>query len=303
MSLTSHGLHRGALFHIHCVCCRPHDTACGAVEHTSVNQLALPLRGVFVKHHEAGAKVVAAAGQALFFNAGEEYRVSHPAGGDDDCLVLEPSPAALQELLERFDPEAVQAGRQSFRATHATLPPAAALERALLWQSLRAGTDVLEIETRALELLAAALAQTPPQGQRRPGLRPQALRRRREQVQATALTLAAQPEQPWSLQRLAQRVHASPFHLARSFHREMGEPVHRYLLRVRLARGLDAALDGVEPLTSIAVRLGFSTPSHFTEAFRRLYGLAPSALRRRLAAAAAGAQSSKISTAGDDGRH
>lgn len=299
--MTSHALLDGALLRIHCVCCRPHGTACGAPEYTALNQLALPLRGVFIKHHAAGPEVVASAGQALFFNAGEEYRVSHPAGGSDDCLVLELSAPALGELLDCFDPAALQSGRRLFRATHAALPAQAAVQRGLLWRRLRGGADNLEVEARALELFGAALASARPAAARPPDRRPQARRRRRDQAQATAVTLAAQPEQPWTLERLARRVHSSPFHLARSFGQELGEPIHRYLLRARLARALDAVLDSDEPLTSVALRLGFATPSHFTAAFRRHYGRTPSALRRLpLLPPSHGAQrnSRKISTAG-----
>jgi AraC-like DNA-binding protein len=281
MALTTHTLHQGALLKIHCVCCRPHDTACGAAEHTGVDQLALPLRGVFLKHHAGGPEVVAATGQALFFNKNEEYRVSHPAGGEDDCLVFQPAPALLDELLERFDPAALDADRKRFRATHSALPAAAMLERSWLWRGLRAGADTLEIEERALQVFGAALAGMPV---RQPveDRRPLARRRRQEQVRAAALALAAQPEESWSLQALAQRVHASPFHLARSFKREQGETIHQYLLRARLARGLELALETDGPLTAIALRLGFATPSHFTAAFRRLYGSTPTGLRRRL---------------------
>ena len=68
MSLRHHPLHEGSLLRIACVCCTPDHAGCGALEHAGRDSLALPLRGVFVKHHEGGAEVVAHAGQALFFN-------------------------------------------------------------------------------------------------------------------------------------------------------------------------------------------------------------------------------------------
>jgi AraC-like DNA-binding protein len=297
MALTTHTLHTGTLLKVHCVCCRPHDGACGGEEHSLVDGLALPLNGVFVKHHGHGAEVVAHAGQALFFNAREGYRVSHPAGGGDDSLVLEPAAETLRELLRSRDAAAAERDGNPFAATHAPLPGAMALQRGLLWQGLRSGAaGVLEIETRALELFAAVLGAARPQGRSALDRRPQARRRRREQARATAVTLAARPEAGWSLDALSQRVHASPFHLARSFAEELGEPVHQYLLRARLARALDAALDSDEPFTATALRLGFATPSHFTAAFRRFYGITPSALRRQAGGAAA-RQLRKISTA------
>lgn len=302
MPLTTHDLHRSPLLRISCVCCTPQGKDCGALEHTSCNSLAFPLKGVFVKHHQGGPEVVAAAGQALFFNAGEEYRVSHPAGGGDDCLALELAPAVLDDVLAAVDPAAADRGGKPFGSTHAALPPGLALQRSLLWQCLRGPADALEADGRALELFGAALRQARPQARSGVDRRPQARRRRREQVQATAVALAAQPAAAWTLERLARRVHASPFHLARCFRQELGEPVHQYLLRARLALALEAVLDSREELTAVALRLGFATPSHFTAAFGKAYGLTPSALRRQRGAGTV-RKLRKISTAAGGGAH
>ncbi len=59
----------------------------------------------------------------------------------------------------------------------------------------------------------------------------------------------------------------------------MGESIHRYLLRARLASALQVVMDSDTPLTDIAAQLNFATPSHFAAAFRRAYGVTPSALR------------------------
>jgi AraC-like DNA-binding protein len=303
MSLTSHRLHQSSLLRVSCVCCQPQDTGCGAPEQAGAHTLALPLKGVFVKHHEGGPAVVASAGQALFFNSGEAYRVSHPAGGGDDCLSLELSETSLRELLQCFDAPAAEREHRPFGATHAALPAAITLERQLLWRSLRLGqANGLETEVRALELFGAALAHARPLAPRAVDRRPRARQRRREQAQATAVQLSAQPGAAWTLERLSRQVHASPFHLARSFRQELGTSIHQYLLRARLAGALDAVLDSAEELTGIALQLGFSTPSHFTAAFRKAYGLSPSALRRKASAGLAG-ELRKISTAADGGAH
>lgn len=286
MSLTHHSLYRGELLSISHVRCRPHDHACSATKRAAVNTLAFPLRGLFVKHHEGEPEVIASAGQALFFNKDEGYRVSHPAGGDD-CLALEPSAPALRELLQCCDAPAAEREQQPFAATHASLPARANLERGLLLHGLREGSaDDLETETRALELFAVVLRAARPQAPSAVDRRPRAAWRRREQAQAVAVALTTRPEEHWTLARLARQVHASPFHLARSFRTALGEPIHQYLLRARLARALEAVLDSGEDLTGIALGLGFATPSHFSAAFRKAYGVSASALRRRTGTAA-----------------
>jgi len=55
-------------------------------------------------------------------------------------------------------------------------------------------------------------------------------------------------------------------------------PLYRYQLRLRLARALDL-LPRVDDLTALGLELGFSSHSHFTTAFRQLYGQSPSAFR------------------------
>ena len=104
-------------------------------------------------------------------------------------------------------------------------------------------------------------------------------RYRREQVHAAAVALAATPERRWTLPQLARHVHSSQFHLARAFREQMGESVHRYLLRAKLANALEVVMDSDTALTAIAAQLNFATPSHFAAAFRNAYRVTPSALR------------------------
>jgi AraC-like DNA-binding protein len=85
-----------------------------------------------------------------------------------------------------------------------------------------------------------------------------------------------------TLAGIARTVGCSPYHLARTFRREAGLTIHRYLNRLRLRAGLERLVDGAEGLTGIALDVGFSSHAHFTEAFRREFGLPPSAFRRDL---------------------
>jgi AraC-like DNA-binding protein len=56
-------------------------------------------------------------------------------------------------------------------------------------------------------------------------------------------------------------------------------PLYRYQLRLRLARSLDL-LGQFDDLTDLSVHLGFSSHSHFSSAFRQVYGLSPSEFQR-----------------------
>jgi AraC-like DNA-binding protein len=72
----------------------------------------------------------------------------------------------------------------------------------------------------------------------------------------------------------------SPFHLARTFRAEAGLPVHQFLLRLRTTTVLARLGDPSLPLSVLAHELGFASHAHLTTAFRRVFGVAPSWVRR-----------------------
>ena len=82
-----------------------------------------------------------------------------------------------------------------------------------------------------------------------------------------------------TLDDVARAVHASPFHLARVFRQRTGVPLHRYLNRLRLRAALERLAGGANNLTALALELGFSSHSHFADAFRREFGRTPSDVR------------------------
>ena len=274
--LTRETVHRSPSVQVHFVRCRPHDGACGPEEHATSDLLVFPLRGVFVKHLASARRVVADACHALHFAANRPYRVSHPVEGGDECLVLEPSPATLEEL---------HAGEAECVPLDASL---IAAPRLLWFRAEHRLASALETEESALHLFARTVrAPVPRSGQRR-------LRSRgAEIVEAIRFKLAAHPGEAWSLAALAQHVHSSPWHLARTFRELAGTPLHRYQLRARMAAALDEVLDSRTDLTTIGIALGFSSHSHFTACFRATFGVTPSGLRR----GARAAQIRKIPTA------
>jgi AraC family transcriptional regulator len=84
---------------------------------------------------------------------------------------------------------------------------------------------------------------------------------------------------PIRLADVAEAVGASPAYLTHAFSRIEGVPLHRYLTQLRLARAL-VELPDAPDITTLALRLGFSSHSHFTAAFRRAFGRTPSQFRR-----------------------
>ena len=72
---------------------------------------------------------------------------------------------------------------------------------------------------------------------------------------------------------------SSTFYFARAFQRFVGVPPHRYLTGVRL-RQAARMLDEGAGVTFTCYEVGFGSLSHFVTAFRKRFGVVPSAARR-----------------------
>jgi AraC-like DNA-binding protein len=71
--------------------------------------------------------------------------------------------------------------------------------------------------------------------------------------------------------------------LARGFRRAFGCSIGDMQRRLRLERALLDLADSAQPLAQVAQRAGFYDQSHFTNLFRRSYGITPARYRRALA--------------------
>jgi len=82
-----------------------------------------------------------------------------------------------------------------------------------------------------------------------------------------------------TLGELASAAGLSTFYFARAFQRFVGVPPHRYLTGVRL-RHAARLLDEGAGVTYTCYEVGFGSLSHFVTAFRKRFGVVPSAARR-----------------------
>jgi len=83
-----------------------------------------------------------------------------------------------------------------------------------------------------------------------------------------------------TLADLAGLVHLNQYHFLKAFRQSMGVTPHRYLLARRIAQAQALLHNHMMPITTIALQVGFRTPSHFTWHFRRQTGVTPTAYRR-----------------------
>jgi len=88
-----------------------------------------------------------------------------------------------------------------------------------------------------------------------------------------------------SLQSLSEGLGYSPFHFHRLFSSAVGETPKRHVQRLRLERAAYKLAITDESLIQIGLAVGFGAPETFSRAFRRGFGVSPSAYRRAAKAA------------------
>lgn len=244
--------------------------------------MLLPVAGVFAMHNGPRQHFIANPNHGLFLGCGQPYRISFPGGIGDESLVLLFSEEALADLLGET------VGTQDLNApaldAHCLLPPATMLDRELLRRQLaQDAPDPLSVEELCIGLLSASVLAASRDGlyKRRTG-HSATMARRRRQVETVKELISLDPGREWTLDTLARHANASPYHLSRVFREEVGVPVHRYLIRTRIGKALEAMRTSGRSLADIAVDAGFAHHSHFTSSFRSLFGIPPAQLQRRM---------------------
>jgi AraC-like DNA-binding protein len=224
-------------------------------------------RGSFMRRAD-GAESLLDATVVYFERPGTEEQYAHPAGSDDECLVLDLSPGLLAEF-----------GRSPAELPARPVYTTAAID---LWHRglarvAAAGCDAFELHERSARLVAevldgAAAFSTPG--------RPATVNARRRLVARARESLLADPS--LSLERLARRVASSPHHLSRIFHDETGRTLSAYRNRLRVTLALARLEDGERDLAALAADLGFADHAHLTRVTRAQVGAPPSHVRRLL---------------------
>lgn len=78
---------------------------------------------------------------------------------------------------------------------------------------------------------------------------------------------------------IANAAAMSPFHFAHCFRQSTGTSPHQYLIKRRIERAAEMLRHTTEPISQIALNVGFPNQSHFTTVFKRLIGATPFSYR------------------------
>ncbi len=84
-----------------------------------------------------------------------------------------------------------------------------------------------------------------------------------------------------TLDSLADLVHVSKYHMAHSFAQEYGVSPINYMLTKRIEEGKQLLKNDDFSMSLISRMLGFSSPSYFSQSFKKLTGLSPNAYRKQ----------------------
>jgi len=270
-------LFKGPHFEFGFTRCRPENDCVGPEKHSGLNVLTFPRRGLF-RMHMSDVVFVADPNTVIFQNADDTFRTSHPGGRGDETTWVAVAPEFISDSLET-DVEAAH----PFAASHATSTPRCFLLQRLLFEYAMRGraADNARIVLLVHALVRESISLSRPAPDDKPArMRESTLRVHVECAEAVKILLAQRFTERLTLEQIAAHVHTAPCHLCRLFRRVVGLPIHRYLNRLRLREAITRFADPSMNLAGVALDVGFASHSHFTDAFRREFGVPPSTVRQ-----------------------
>lgn len=218
-------------------------------------------------------------GSVLISKPGYEYRVSHPAGIQDECTILLFTEGFWQQLLDQAP---VHAGwffqNKDLQSVLLKTGPETDFLHHLLLQA--AGKPVpcqLEVDGLVMELLQQVLACLNAD-QAAEGLADKLKRHHLSTIEEAKAYMCDRFNQELSLKDLATHCHVSPFHFSRLFKTFTGYSPYQYLQDLRLKQAELLLKTGL-PVADVAFSSGFNSLEYFSSAFKKKYRMAPSRYR------------------------
>jgi AraC family transcriptional regulator len=96
-----------------------------------------------------------------------------------------------------------------------------------------------------------------------------------ERVEKVIMVLREKLANPPSLEELGHAVACSPFHLSRTFSGATGMTIPQYVRQLRMERAAGLLRSGRFNVSEAALEVGYSSLSHFSQAFHDTFGCCP----------------------------
>jgi len=256
-------LHHSALAHIEDASVSAFRTPPSGYE--THHQIVLPYFGLFI-YNVGSRRWVMDPNRFLFISPGWEFFDEHPVSGlGHAAVIINPSYALLHEISRGA---LIRARDSGFgRASQ----PSSLRLRLLTHHMLQMPPEArsaLHQDEWTVQALCEALNNGGEQGGRGAS----------QHVDRAKQVLHARGCDRITLEEIANEVGVSPVYLTQEFTRVEGIPMYRYQLRLRLSRAL-LELPHCNDITGLALDLGFYSHSHFSNSFRKAFGMTPSSYR------------------------
>jgi len=234
-----------------------------------------PRTSVWIRH-DGRAPFVADPTVVTFYNRDAVYERRRISADGDRGDWFAVAPEVALDAVRLRDGRADDRPDLPFRFDHSPSDPRVYLEQRAIFESLSGGpSDAWLVDEAVMGLLDRVLDHA---YALRPGAALERRRRDPELADAARAKVSADAASRWSLGRLADSLGVSPYHLCHTFRRERGSTLSAYRTRLRVHQSLERVVAG-DSLTAVAFDLGFSSHSHFTTSFRRVFGVRPSDVR------------------------
>jgi AraC family transcriptional regulator len=244
-------------------------------EHFLATSISLVLAGSFLYRSSRGATLMAR-GCVMLGNCGSPFECSHPHGEGDRCLSFQFEPGLFERIAHDVGAKRATLDRQY-------LPPLRGLARLSAWASIVAELVAQGFEARfgslleeiALDLAGRvmSLACDTPEPVRSDEMR------NAGRIVHVLRRIETSSDQVDSIADLAQEAGLSRYHFLRTFKRTMGITPHQWLMRTRLRKAAERLFTRRDPVTEIALDIGFGDLSNFIRCFRAEFGVSPSQYR------------------------
>ena len=218
--------------------------------------------GSFMVHSRGQSQMIDAT-RAMVIHPGEGFRMTrcNDSSASGSALSVHP------HVMNRLAPHTDNASLGSF------IPVSAFLLQHLLLRRLVAEANGQDVEDAALWVAEKTFAGDMNASRvKRP--------KRGDAVSEVQFLLARRFRESIHLDEIARSANRSLYHLCRTFKRETGLPLHHYLTRLRLRASLETVVDAETNLSALAQSLGYSSHSHFSEAFRNEFRVSPTKVRQ-----------------------
>jgi AraC-like DNA-binding protein len=213
------------------------------------------------------------------WNVGDSY-IRKPISAEGViCDYIAFAPALLRETAVDVDPGMGDLARV-FERPIAPIGSNIYIAQRAFFEAVRENPALpdMVIEEAAVRLLQAVLLETKTKSSQKES------KRRNSQVSEARIRTAVEGAKAIlsheyllniSISELAARVHCSPGHLSREFKRLSGFTLHGYQQHLRVRASLQMLCDSRFNGAAIASQLGFATHSHFSDVFRKYFGMTP----------------------------